>query len=84
MSRMRVNSSWGGFTRLRLDHMGIIATIGISMILVALIAHWKWWQRALVAAGCFFVHPAPATNNSSASGRIVCWSPTTSNEMTST
>ncbi len=52
-----VNSSWGGFTRLRLDHMGIIATIGLSMILIALIAHWKWWQRAAVALACFLVHP---------------------------
>jgi len=52
-----VNASWGGFSRFRLDHMGIIATIGLSMILVALMSDWKWWQRAGVAAACFFVHP---------------------------
>jgi uncharacterized membrane protein len=52
-----VNASWGGFERLRLDHMGIIATIGLSMILVAFIAEWKWWQRLGVAAACFFIHP---------------------------
>jgi uncharacterized membrane protein len=52
-----VNASWGGFSRLRLDHMGIIATIGISMILVALMVEWKWWQRLAVAAAGFFLHP---------------------------
>ena len=52
-----VNASWGGFERLRLDHMGIIATIGVSMILVAFMGEWKWWQRLGVAAACFFVHP---------------------------
>ena len=52
-----VNASWGGFTRLRLDHMGIIATIGVSMILVALMVDWKWWQRLAVAAACYLVHP---------------------------
>jgi len=52
-----VNASWSGFARLRLDHLGIIATIGLSMILVALMAHWKWWQRALVALACVLIHP---------------------------
>jgi len=52
-----VNASWGGFNRLRLDHMGIIATIGLSMILVSLMVEWKWWKRALVAAACFLIHP---------------------------
>ncbi len=52
-----VNAAWGGFARLRLDHLGIIATIGLSMILVALMAHWQWWQRALVALAGFLVHP---------------------------
>lgn len=52
-----VNASWGGFKALRLDHMGIIATIGISMILVALMVEWKWWQRLAVAVTCFLVHP---------------------------
>jgi len=52
-----VNSSWGGFTRLRPDHTGIIATIGISMIIIAFMAHWDWWKRALVAAACFLIHP---------------------------
>jgi uncharacterized membrane protein len=52
-----VNAAWSGFARLRLDHLGIIATIGLAMILVALMAHWKWWQRGVVALACVLVHP---------------------------
>ena len=52
-----VNQSWSGFGRFAGAHLGIIATIGISMVLVALIVHWKWWQRLAVAAACVVVHP---------------------------
>ena len=52
-----VNASWGGFTRLRLDHFGIIATIGTSMILLVWLAGWRWQYRALLALGLFLVHP---------------------------
>lgn len=52
-----VNSSWGGFTRLRLNHFGIIATIGISMILLAYMATWSWKWRATLAAALFVGHP---------------------------
>jgi uncharacterized membrane protein len=52
-----VNSSWGGFTRLRLGHLGIIACIGISMCLLALIAHTRWHTRLAVGLGAFLVHP---------------------------
>jgi uncharacterized membrane protein len=52
-----VNASWGAFERLRLDHLGIIATIGLSMILVAGMATWRWQARAAVAAALFVVHP---------------------------
>lgn len=52
-----VNSSWGGFTRWRLDHFGIIATIGTSMLLLVWMAPWKWQWRALVALTIFLVHP---------------------------
>ena len=52
-----VNQSWSGFARFAGAHLGIIATIGISMILVALIVHWKWWQRLAVAGACVVVHP---------------------------
>jgi uncharacterized membrane protein len=52
-----VNASWSGFARLRLDHFGIIATIGASMILLTLIVSWKWWARLLVAAALYIGHP---------------------------
>lgn len=52
-----VNSSWGGFTRLRLDHFGIIATIGCSMLLLIWMVKWSWQYRALTAGALFFVHP---------------------------
>jgi uncharacterized membrane protein len=52
-----VNSSWGGFTRLRPDHIGIIACIGISMCLLALIVHTSWRLRLGVALTAFAVHP---------------------------
>ncbi len=52
-----VNSSWGGFTRLRLSHFGIIACIGVSIALLALIAHWRWPFRLALALGLFAVHP---------------------------
>lgn len=52
-----VNASWSGFARLNLGHLGIIATIGLSMLLVGLIVHWPWWQRAAVVLGGFLLHP---------------------------
>jgi uncharacterized membrane protein len=52
-----VNASWGGFARLRLAHFGIIATIGMSMLLLIWMARWNWKWRALVVALLFLVHP---------------------------
>ena len=52
-----VNASWSGFARLRLDHLGIIATIGFSMLLLIWMVTWRWQWRALVAAAIFLVHP---------------------------
>ncbi len=52
-----VNSSWGGFKGLRLDHLGIIACIGISMCLLALVVHTRWWVRLAFALTLFAVHP---------------------------
>ncbi|MBM3316383.1 MAG: DUF1624 domain-containing protein [Candidatus Eisenbacteria bacterium] len=52
-----VNASWGGFARLRLDHFGIIATIGSAIILLALVARWFWWQRLALALGLIALHP---------------------------
>lgn len=51
-----VNASWGGFTRLRLNHFGIIATIGTSMMILVWMANWKWQWRAVMAAVLFFGH----------------------------
>ncbi len=52
-----VNSSWGGFTHLRPDHLGIIAAIGFSMILLTFIVHWKWHYRIAAAAAILLLHP---------------------------
>lgn len=52
-----VNASWGGFERLRLDHFGIIATIGSAIILLALIADLRWWARLLVGLVVILIHP---------------------------
>ena len=52
-----VNASWGGFARLRLGHLGIIATIGISMCLLALLVHTRWHVRLAVGLLAFLVHP---------------------------
>ncbi len=52
-----VNASWSGFARLRLDHFGIIATIGFSMLALIWMAGWKWQWRALVAGVLFVGHP---------------------------
>lgn len=52
-----VNAAWGGFSRLRLEHYGIIATIGTSMLLLALIVRWRWRARLAVAIVVSIVHP---------------------------
>ncbi len=52
-----VNSSWGAFSRLRLNHFGIIATIGVSMILICFMVKRSWKFRAAVAAVTVLVHP---------------------------
>ena len=52
-----VNSSWSGFKVFQPWHFGIIASIGISMILLSLIIHWKWPLRLLVALSILIIHP---------------------------
>jgi uncharacterized membrane protein len=52
-----VNASWSGFAGLRLNHFGIIATIGMSMALLTLMARWNWKWRALTAGLLFLGHP---------------------------
>jgi len=44
-----VNSSWGGFREFKPDHLGIISSIGISMLLLTLIVNQKWHLRLFVA-----------------------------------
>jgi uncharacterized membrane protein len=52
-----VNASWGAFARVRPDHYGIIACIGSALILLALVAHWRWWLRLGLALAIFLIHP---------------------------
>lgn len=52
-----VNSSWGGFRELHLWHLGIIASIGISMILLSLIVHLRWQWQLFIGLGILVVHP---------------------------
>lgn len=52
-----VNSSWGGFERFAPWHLGIIACIGISMILLTLIINTRWYVRLFVALATLVVHP---------------------------
>ncbi len=52
-----VNSSWGGFERFAPWHLGIIACIGISMILLTLIINTRWYVRLFIALAALVVHP---------------------------
>ena len=52
-----VNSSWGGFTAFRPDHLGIIACIGISMCLLTAVVHTRWPWRLGLALGLIAAHP---------------------------
>jgi len=52
-----VNSSWGGFTEFKPEHLGIISTIGISMILLTLIINLKWETRLGIALVILLIHP---------------------------
>lgn len=52
-----VNSSWSGFARLYPGHIGIIACIGMSMILLTLIVRLRWSLRLAVALAIFAIHP---------------------------
>jgi uncharacterized membrane protein len=51
-----VNSSWGGFAEFKPWHLGIIATIGISMIFLTLIVHLRWQYRTLIAILILIAH----------------------------
>ena len=52
-----VNSSWGGFASFKPDHIGIIACIGLSMVLLTLIVSWPWQVRLAIALLLFAIHP---------------------------
>lgn len=52
-----VNAAWSGFNGLRLDHLGIIATIGLSMLVLTPMVTWPWWARTIVVAVVFIGHP---------------------------
>lgn len=52
-----VNSSWGGFSEFKPAHLGIISTIGISMVLLALIIKLKWHYRLAAAMAILLIHP---------------------------
>ena len=52
-----VNSSWGGFSQFKPGHLGIIATIGMSMILLTAVVHTRWYIRLGLALALFAAHP---------------------------
>jgi uncharacterized membrane protein len=52
-----VNSSWGGFSEFKPGHLGIIACIGISMIILTLIVRMSWQVRLGIALAIFSIHP---------------------------
>jgi uncharacterized membrane protein len=53
-----VNSSWSGFNSFQPWHLGIIACIGISMILQSLIVNLRWEFQILIALFILGIHPA--------------------------
>lgn len=52
-----VNSSWGGFRNFNPWHFGIIASIGISMILLTMIIKLKWQFRLIIGLAILIIHP---------------------------
>lgn len=52
-----VNSSWGGFSEFKPEHLGIISTIGISMLLLTLIIRLKWQLRLFIALMILIIYP---------------------------
>jgi uncharacterized membrane protein len=52
-----VNSSWGGFSEFKPGHLGIIACIGISMILLTLLVRFHWLVQIFTGLIILAVHP---------------------------
>lgn len=53
-----VNLAWVAFRfeKYRIDHIGIISTIGMSMCMLAFIQHTRWPVRVAVGLGTFVAH----------------------------
>ncbi|KOR29928.1 hypothetical protein TI03_00980 [Achromatium sp. WMS1] len=52
-----VNSSWSGFNKFHPWHLGIIASIGISLILIAFIVNIRWYIQLGIAVLILTTHP---------------------------
>jgi uncharacterized membrane protein len=52
-----VNSSWGGFSEFKPGHIGIIACIGFSMILLTLVVNFHWIVQAVLGLAILALHP---------------------------
>jgi uncharacterized membrane protein len=52
-----VNSSWGGFSEFKPLHIGIIACIGISMILLTLFIRLHWLAQVITGVAILMLHP---------------------------
>ena len=52
-----VNSSWSGFERFDPFHLGIISSIGMSMILLTFIMQFKWQYRLAIGMAILLIHP---------------------------
>lgn len=52
-----VNSSWSGFRVFNPWHFGIIASIGICMILLTLIIKMRWQIRLVIGLAILIIHP---------------------------
>lgn len=52
-----VNASWGGFRVFNPWHFGIIACIGLSMILLTLIIKLRWPVRLFIGLALLVIHP---------------------------
>jgi len=52
-----VNSSWSGFNSFQPWHLGIIACIGISMILQSFVTNLRWEFQLGIAFAILLIHP---------------------------
>jgi len=52
-----VNSSWGGFAEFKPGHLGIIACIGLTMILLTLLVRFHWLVQLGTGLAILAIHP---------------------------